>query len=130
MRVLLDQGTPVPLRQYLVHHNVRTAFQKGWATLPNGELLTAAEAAGFEVFVTTDKNLRYQQDLSKRRVAVVVIGHAQWPGLVPYVHLIVAAVDRASTAATTRLRSQPTEGSVWPHGHGPSAKAAKCRATV
>ena len=95
MRVLLDQGTPVPLRQYLVHHTVRSAFQEGWATLANGELLTAAEAAGFEVFVTTDKNLRYQQDLSKRRVAVVVIGHAQWPGLEPHVHLIVAAVDRA-----------------------------------
>ena len=95
MRVLLDQGTPVPLRQYLPHHTVRTAFQEGWATLANGDLLTAAEAAGFDVFVTTDKNLRHQQDLSKRRIAVVVIGHAQWPGLEPHAHLVVAAVDRA-----------------------------------
>jgi hypothetical protein len=46
MRVLLDQGTPVPLRQYLSHHTVRTAFQEGWATLASGDLLTAAEAAG------------------------------------------------------------------------------------
>ena len=95
MRVLLDQGTPVPLKQYLLNHTVRTAFQEGWATLANGELLTAAEAAGFEVFVTTDKNLRHQQDLSKRRIAVVVIGQAQWPRLEPHVHRVVASVDRA-----------------------------------
>jgi hypothetical protein len=96
MRVLLDQGTPVPVRQYLSHHTVRTAFQEGWATLANGDLLTAAKAAGFDVFVTTDKNLRYQQDLFKRRIAVVVIGDAQWPGLEPHVHLVVAPVDRAT----------------------------------
>jgi hypothetical protein len=88
-------GDASPLRQYLVYHTVRTAFREGWATLANGELLMAAEAAGFEVFLTTDKNLRRQQDLSNRRVAVVVSGHAQWPGLEPPVQLVVAAVDRA-----------------------------------
>jgi hypothetical protein len=96
MRVLLDQGTPVPLRQHLLHHTVRTAYQEGWAALANGDLLTAAESAGFEVFVTTDKNLKHQQDLSKRRMAIVVIGHAQWPRLEPHVHLVVAAIDRAA----------------------------------
>ena len=58
MLVLLDQGTPVPIRRYLAQHTVRTAAQEGWATLNNGELLTAAEAAGFDVFVTTDKSIR------------------------------------------------------------------------
>jgi hypothetical protein len=86
MRVLLDQGTPVPLKRYLPHHTVRTAFQDGWATRANGDLLTAAEAAGFDVFVTTDKNLRYQQDLSKQRIAVVArvrVGHHHRPLRIP-----------------------------------------------
>lgn len=104
MRVLLDQGTPVPLRQYLSHHTVRTAYQEGGATLANGDLLTAAEAAGFEVFVTTDKNLRFQQDLSKRRIAVVVIGHAQWPGLEPPFILLSLPSTEPSKVATSRLR--------------------------
>jgi hypothetical protein len=73
MRVLLDQGTPVPLRRDLPHHAARTAFQEGRATLANGDLLTAPEAAGFDVFVTTDTNLRYKQDLSERRIAMVVL---------------------------------------------------------
>jgi hypothetical protein len=60
MLVLFDQGTPIPIRPYLTRHTVRTATQQGWATLSNGDLLIAAENAGFEVFVTTDKNIRYQ----------------------------------------------------------------------
>ena len=61
MLVLFDQGTPVPIRRSLSHHTVRTAFELGWHTLANGELLSAAERAGYEVFVTTDRNLRHQQ---------------------------------------------------------------------
>ncbi len=56
MRVLFDQGTPVPLRRYLPHHSVTTVFEKGWSTLQNGELLLAAEQEAFEIFVTTDQN--------------------------------------------------------------------------
>jgi hypothetical protein len=94
MLVLLDQGTPAPLRRHLRHHIVKTATQQGWDTLANGELLAAAEAEKFDVFVTTDKNLRYQQNLAGRRIAIVVIAHAQWPGLEPHVELVVAAIDR------------------------------------
>ena len=54
MLVLLDQGTPVPLRLFLKGHTVRTAAQQGWSTLPNGDLLRAAEAAGFDVLLTTE----------------------------------------------------------------------------
>ena len=96
MLVLLDQGTPAPLGPYLAHHTVRTASQQDWDTLGNGQLLAVAESAGFDVFVTTDKNLRYQQNLSGRKIAVVVIMFAQWPGLEPHVNLVVAAVDKAS----------------------------------
>jgi len=95
MLVLLDQGIPAPVARYLPQHIVRTAHQQGWATLGNGELLAIAETDGFDVFVTTDKNLRYQQNLSARRIAVVVVMHGQWPGLEPYVDLLAAAVDNA-----------------------------------
>jgi hypothetical protein len=96
MLVLLDQGTPVPLGRFLLHHTVRTVHEKGWATLGKGEVLTAAEAEGFHVFVTTDKNLRHQQNLAERRIAIVVVMHAQWPRLEPHADLVVAAIDRAT----------------------------------
>ena len=73
MRVLLDQATPVPIREFLIGHTVRTAAQENWDTLNNGDLLTAAEHAGFEIFLTTDKNLQYQQNLAGRAIAIVVI---------------------------------------------------------
>ena len=63
----------------LVGHLVVTAFENGWSTLQNGALLAAAEAAGFEVLVTTDRNLRYQQDLRNRRIAIVVLSTTSWP---------------------------------------------------
>jgi len=72
VRVLFDQGTPVPLRNHLPTHQVTTAFELNWGSLSNGELLSEAEAANFEVLVTTDQNLRYQQNLTKRRIAIVV----------------------------------------------------------
>jgi hypothetical protein len=61
MLVLFDQGTPVPLRPFLTGHIVRTAAQQGWDRLENGDLLNAAEAGRFEVLLTTDRNIRYQQ---------------------------------------------------------------------
>ena len=66
MRILFDQGTPAPLRRALKQHTVSIAYEKGWDKLENGELLKAAEAE-FDVFVTTDKNLRHQQRLIGRR---------------------------------------------------------------
>ena len=103
MLVLLDQGTPAPVARYLPTHTVRTAHQQGGATLGNGKLLTVAETEGFDVFVTTDKNLRYQQNLSARRIAVVVVMHAQWPGLEPCINLLAAAVDNARPGSYTEV---------------------------
>jgi hypothetical protein len=71
MRVLFDHCTPKPLRRRLPGHEIRTCFEEGWASLRNGELLTSAEAAGFEVFITADQNLRYQQNLGVRRIAII-----------------------------------------------------------
>ncbi|MEY4094740.1 MAG: hypothetical protein RLZZ53_1939 [Acidobacteriota bacterium] len=70
MRVLFDQATPVPIREFLIGHTVRTATQEHWDTLRNGDLLTAAEEAGFDVFLTTDQNLQYQQNLTGRTIAI------------------------------------------------------------
>ena len=77
-RVLFDQGVPVPLRRELPDAQVRTAFQMGWSRVANGDLLMAAEADGFEVFLTTDKNLRYQQNLATRRIGILVLPTTDW----------------------------------------------------
>jgi hypothetical protein len=70
MLILLDQGTPAPLSSFLRDHTVKKTKDLGWDTLSNGELLRAAEKAGFEIFLTTDKNIRYQQNLADRIIAV------------------------------------------------------------
>lgn len=94
MRVLFDQGTPVPLRR-LALHAVATVFEKGWSTLQNGELLSTAEYEGFDVLVTTDQNLRYQQNLENRQIAVVVLMTTSWPRIERAVNRVVAALNSA-----------------------------------
>ena len=95
MLVLFDQSTPVPIRPFLKGHTVETAWQRGWDKLKNGDLLRAAEGAGFEVLVTPDKNIRNQQNLNKYRIAIVVLGNPQWPVLRHHVDRVVAAVNAA-----------------------------------
>src|SRR5580693_2679106 len=96
MRILFDQSTPVPIRPYLDGHTVRTATQQGWDKLKNGDLLAAAEEAGFDLLLTTDKNMRYQQNLAGRKIAILVLGQQQWPQLRPHIQRVVEAVN-AST---------------------------------
>ena len=79
MKILFDQGTPVPLRHALPTDSVTTVYEQGWSTLKNGELLAVAEQAGFDVFVTTDQNLKHQQQLTGRRMAILVLGSTSWP---------------------------------------------------
>ena len=93
MKVLFDQGTPVPLRRYLEEHNVVTAAEMGWSQLTNGELLAAATEADFEVFVTTDQNLRYQQNLQNRTIAIVVLMSASWPRIEKKADEIAQAIN-------------------------------------
>lgn len=92
---MLDHSVPAPLRHHLPGHEVLEAVTLGWERLSNGNLLTAAETEGFEVFVTSDKNLRYQQNLSGRRIALVLLGQGQWPAIRPYVGRVHDAVSRA-----------------------------------
>ena len=109
MIVLFDQGTPVPLRQFLTEHTVRTAAEQHWTTLENGELLGAAESAGFHVVVTTDKNIRHQQNLSGRRIAVVVMGQARWPVVRMYAERVAAAVNAARPGTFTEVNMPETK---------------------
>ena len=95
MKILLDQGTPAPLRDHLSEHSVDTAFERGWSNLRNGALLDRAEDDRYQILITTDQNLRYQQDLARRPFGVVVPLAASWPRIRPRVPDVRAAIGRA-----------------------------------
>jgi len=104
MLVLFDNGTPRTLARYLIdHHTVTEARARGWQELENGELLNQAEAAGFEVLVTTDKNLGYQQNLAGRKIAIVVLGQGRWSLMKPYAARIVATVNAATPGSLAEV---------------------------
>ena len=96
MLVLFDHSVPAPLSSYLIGHTVTEARTRGWDTLSNGDLLAEAERAGFDVLLTADKKIQYQQNLGGRRIAVVVLSTPQWP----LVRLHTARVAAAINAAT------------------------------
>lgn len=93
MKVLFDNGTPKPIARSLTGHEIEYARQIGWHELENGELIEKAEEAGYEVLVSTDKNIQYQQNLAGRKIALVVLGNSQWPVVRRYLDRIAAAVD-------------------------------------
>ena len=95
MRILFDQGVPVPLRKHLSEYAVDTAFERGWSTLDNGAPLDSAEATGYGILITTDQNLRHQHNLAERRLAIVVLLAASWPRIQGRVEPLRAAVDQA-----------------------------------
>ena len=83
----------MPLREHLNTHQVETAFERGWSTLTNGELLARAEQEGFEVFVTTDKNLSHQQNFGGLSIAIVVLSSASWPRIQKAAVAVAQAID-------------------------------------
>ena len=95
----------MPISRYLHPHTVRTAAQQSWDKLTNGDLLTAAEEAGFDLLLTTDKNMRYQQNLAGRKIAIVVLGQQQWPQLRPYIRRVIEAIDAATPGSLLRWMS-------------------------
>lgn len=103
MRILFDQGTPLPLRRFLVQHQVATAYERGWSRLKNGQLLDMAEREGFEVFVTTDSNLKHQQNLTGRHISIVVLTTTSWPRIQRAVQAVVAAIDDAAGRGYTEV---------------------------
>ena len=95
MRVFLDNSVPVGVARLISHHTVSTSPQLGLTRVQNGDLLAAAESEGFEVMVTADQSIKYQQDLKKRTIALVVLGSNIWPLVRDYAAVIVGAVDAA-----------------------------------
>ena len=93
MKILFDQGTPVPLRKFLTNHSVTTAYEEGWSNLSNGDLLKTAESQGYQILITTDQNLRYQQNLSDRQIAIVVLLSTSWPKIRKQVDEISAVIN-------------------------------------
>jgi len=101
--VLFDQGTPVPLRSHLGNNQVETAFERGWSTLTNGQLLAEAEGAGFEILLTTDQNLRYQQNLTGRSIAIIVLSTTSWPRIQRAVPEITHAIETATPGSVQEV---------------------------
>ncbi len=93
MKILFDQGTPVPLRRYLHPHSVDTAAELGWSTLRNGELLNQAESDSYEVLITTDRHLRHQQNLAGRRIRILVLSTTSWPRIRKKTKQVRSALD-------------------------------------
>ena len=93
MKILFDNGTPNAIARGLPAHQVTFARRIGWHELSNGELIQKAEEAGFELLLTTDKNIRYQQNLTGRKIALIVLSQQQWPVVRLHLERISAAVD-------------------------------------
>src|ERR1700730_9284516 len=97
LRILFDKNVPVGVRRFLFKHEVHTIVELQWpGQLENGELLRVAEQSGFDVMVTTDQNIRYQQNLTGRKLALVVLGSNIWPLVRLYEAEIAARVDAAT----------------------------------
>ncbi len=97
MRIVFDKNVPIGLRRFLSGHEVSTFVEMQWhPQIENGELLTAAEEAGCDVMVTADQNIRYQQNLTGRKLALVVLGSNLWPMVREHAAAIAAEVGRAT----------------------------------
>jgi len=99
LKILFDQGTPAPLRYQLSQHLVSTTYELGWSTLTNGELLATAEKENFEVILTTDRNLQFQQDLSSRKIAIVVLSTTSWPRIKSVSEKVVASINSVTPSS-------------------------------
>lgn len=95
MRILFDKNVPVGVRRFLAGHEVRTFVEMQWhPQLENGELLKASEDSEFDVMVTSDQNIVYQQNLAGRKLALVVLGSNIWPIVREYRAAITARSKR------------------------------------
>ena len=108
MKVLFDQGTPVPLRNHLQGCDVSTLAEQGWSEKENGELLDLAERNGYEVLVTTDQNLRHQQNLLDRNIGVVVLLSTKWSDIRRRTSRIQKAIESVGPAEVREIQMQET----------------------
>jgi hypothetical protein len=104
VQILFDQGTPAPLRRFLTAHDVSTAYEQGWSTVTNGDLIRLAEQQGYELLITTDTNLRYQQNLKTRAIAILVLSTTSWPRIRSAAELVVVEVAGIRAGEYCELR--------------------------
>ena len=97
------RNTPAPLARYLRKHQVARADELGWQGLENGALLEVAEQAGFDVLLTCDQNVRYQQNLAGRRLAVVILSTNHWPSLRPVAERIATSIDFVQVGLVVKI---------------------------
>ena len=103
MKILFDASTPAPLARFLRGHEVVRADELGWQGLENGALLDAAEQAGFDLLLTCDQNVRYQQNFASRKLALVILSSNHWPTLRRIAARIATAVDFVQTEQIVRV---------------------------
>jgi len=103
MKILFDASTPAPLARFLRGHEVVRADELGWQGLENGALLDAAEQAGFDLLLTCDQNVRYQQNFAGRKLALVILSSNHWPTLRRIAARIATAVDFVQTGQIVRV---------------------------
>ena len=103
MRILFDHGTPSGIAGSLSGHDVTEAIERGWHTVSNGELLQLAEAAGSDLLLTTDKGIRYQQNLSGRKIAIVVLGNSTWRLVRRHLDRIASTVSEATPGSYSEV---------------------------
>ena len=96
MRILFDHGTPSGIAKSPTRHDVTEAINRGWHRISNGELLKVAEDAGFDLLLTTGKRIRYRQNLTSRRIALVVLGNSTWRVVRLYLDRVTLAVNAAT----------------------------------
>lgn len=106
MLILFDHSTPRGVAKALTGHVVIKAKDRGWSTLSNGNLLGEAEKAGFDLLLTADKNMRYQQNLAGRRIALIVLSTPQWPVVRLHLERIAAAVTAATPGSYAEIEIQ------------------------
>jgi len=104
MLILFDHGAPRGLAQALPAHTILTAKEKGWDRLTNGELLKAAETEAIDLLLTTDQRIRYQQNLTARKIAIVVLtGTTKWSHVRLHLERIAAAVNAATPGSYVEI---------------------------
>ena len=101
MRILFDHCTPAPLRRHLTGHTVDTADERDWSRLRNGNLLDMAEADGYDLLITTDQDMRYQQNLSRRQIATLLIQDNSWPRIQQHIGDVLAAIAQTRPGQVT-----------------------------
>jgi hypothetical protein len=107
LRIVFDKNVPVGVRRFLPDHQVRTFVEMQWhPQLENGDLLNAAEAAGFHVMVTSDQNIKYQQNLTGRKLALIVLGSNIWPVVRDH-EVAIAATVKAATPGSYEFIEMP-----------------------